>query len=167
MSFFRSRLGLMVLIGAISMFVLAVGPAGAAQADDTFNVPPGTTADESQGSGSCVEDPATVWTCSSLRAAVEAANNFSGDDTINVPAGTYNLDYGRLRIDRCNSKGGPGTLTITGAGARDTFVDGQNEDRVFKIYCGKATITDLTVQHGQREYGAGIYVSYERRVDAA
>ena len=38
MSLFRSRLGLMVLIGAISMFVLAIGSA-AAQAN-TYNVNP-------------------------------------------------------------------------------------------------------------------------------
>lgn len=123
-------------------------------ADITVN----TTADENNVDGDC-----------SLREAVEGANNDaaidactagSGADTITVPAGTYTLTDGEVSI---------GTdMTISGAGATSTIVDGGDGGRVFDIFDSGATvvINDLTVQNGQSGDGGGIYTDGTLTIDS-
>ena len=79
----------------------------------------------------------------SLRAAIEEANAFPGDDTITVPAGTFPLVFGQLVISSTDK------LTIVGAGAGNTIIDGGGGDRVF-LALGAATldISHVTVTGG-------------------
>jgi CSLREA domain-containing protein/uncharacterized repeat protein (TIGR01451 family) len=107
-----------------------------------------TTDDELNGDEDC-----------SLREAIRAANingpvsgcpAGDGDDTIVVPAGTYDLDLagagenaaltGDLDITE--------SLTISGAGAATTIVDGDDLDRVFEIRAGSNELTGLTIRDG-------------------
>ena len=71
----------------------------------------------------------------SLREAIIAANANPGPDIITLPAGTYTLtiagdERGRRGHRRPRH---PGDLTINGAGASTTIVDGGGIDRVFHI----------------------------------
>ena len=103
----------------------------------------------------------------SLREAIIAANANAGADTVVVPAGTYVLmllgsgeDFaatGDLDIR--------GDLTLTGAGAATTTIDGNgasaDPDRVFQIISGSVSISGVTVQNGNSvgtgSFGGGIY----------
>lgn len=96
-------------------------------------------------------------TCT-LRAAVMEANIDGGKNKIVLPAGHY-----RLTIPPSTEAGfaGPsnassgdlaiedGTLTIVGAGARHTIVDGNHLDRIFSIgNTATVTIRDMTLTGG-------------------
>ena len=117
-----------------------------------------TTNDEYNTNGKC-----------SLREAVITANNDghavdcgplrTGWDFITVPAGTYKLSLsggeafpgsaGDLDITDA------GGVTIKGAGARKTIIDGQDIDRIFDIRPGaQAEIIDLTITNGSVTGGA-------------
>jgi len=85
-----------------------------------------------------------------LRAAILEANALSGATTITVPAGTYVLSVGAIGI---GTTGIPGSVTINGAGAASTIVDGANSDRVFMVTSGVVTISGLTVRNGQTNNG--------------
>jgi len=107
--------------------------------DDELNIP--------VGDGDC-----------SLREAVQAANTDtvvdacpagSGDDTVNIPAGTYLLTLTGSAEDG-NATGDldlAADLTLQGAGAPNTFIDGNSADRVFHVTTGgfNPTFQDLTV----------------------
>jgi hypothetical protein len=100
----------------------------------------------------------------SLRSALMATNDTGGSNTINLPAGTYLLtiapngsngdDSGDLTIGRGLVEN---DLTITGASAATTIVDGNSLDRVFDVgfFC-TATIANLTIQNGKGIFGGGI-----------
>jgi CSLREA domain-containing protein len=76
--------------------------------------------------GSCDAD------CS-LREAVVAANAASGDDEITLPSGTYALTITGSAEDRAATGDLDirDSLTVRGAGARATIIDGGGIDRVF------------------------------------
>ena len=62
-----------------------------------------------------------------------------------VPAGTYVLTLGELLVDK--------TLTISGAGAATTIIDGQNGQQFFRDIHIKApgsqiTISGVTIRNG-------------------
>jgi CSLREA domain-containing protein len=109
---------------------LAAAPAGA---DTTFTVT--KTADTNDGSclpGNC-----------SLRDAVTAANADADASTINLPAGHYTLT-GAAGEDM-NATGDLDVthdLTVIGAGAASTVIDGGLNDRIFDV---KGTTTHFTV----------------------
>jgi CSLREA domain-containing protein len=100
-------------------------------------------------------------TCT-LRAAVQEADETSGLDTVIVPAGRY-----RLSSTPSPEAGAAGEqdaangdlditddLTVRGAGAGQTTVDGGGLDRVFEIASGTtATITDMTITGGDASAG--------------
>ena len=89
-----------------------------------------------------------------LRAAIQQANASPGVDYIELPAGNYGLTIlgtseneavtGDLDIND--------DLTISGAGANVTFVDGGGLDRVFDIgptnNTAQVTLQHITIQHG-------------------
>jgi len=107
-----------------------------------------TTADSNDGA-------CTVALCS-LRDAVIASNTAGGANVITLPAGTYNLtipgtgeDFaatGDLDIRT--------SVTINGAGAATTIVDGGAIDRVFDVLAGAVVFNGITVRNGQPGSGA-------------
>lgn len=131
------RPGLVALAAALILLLWPAATAGAA----TFNV--NKTADTADGS--C--DPADC----SLREAIVAANASGGADTVNVPAGHYTLTLGtELPISA--------TLTIVGAGAGATSIDGNATTRVFNVSgAGTAvTMSGLTIERGRSTNGSAI-----------
>ncbi len=98
-----------------------------------------------------------------LRAAIQEANAFSGDDLIQLPSGTYTLSVFGTNEDA----GATGDLdissqvTITGTGAADTVIDFVNADRVFDLAsAANVTLNDLKIRRGatlsSSDDGAGI-----------
>jgi hypothetical protein len=103
-------------------------------------------------------------TCT-LRAAVMQASVNPGDTTILLPAGTYLMtrlpsgangpDSGDLNL----VKTGDDTITIQGAGAQSTIIDGNDLDRIFLVADPtQALISDVTIRNGTAQFGGGIRV---------
>ena len=104
--------------------------------------------DATPGDGSCM----TAGGVCTLRAAIQEANALAGADVITVPAGTYDLTLtgpnedsaatGDLDIQE--------SVTINGAGATSTIIDGQHSDRIFDIFdtAGNVAIQGVTVRNG-------------------
>jgi hypothetical protein len=105
-------------------------------------------------------DDATPDDCS-LRGAVTAANALVEASTIDLPAGTYEL----TQTSSCTRKfpGGftsllsgvplclTGTLTIRGAGAATTIIDGKGSHRdLFVSFGAVAELRDITLTNGRR-----------------
>ena len=93
--------------------------------------------DVSPGNGICdVFEARGVCT---LRAAIMEANALDGDDTITLPAGTFTLtrpgagENGALTGDLDVTDFG-NKLTIIGAGAAFTHINGGEIDRVFHVF---------------------------------
>ena len=128
-------IGLLALAALLALFAQGQ-PAYAA----TFTVT--KTADTNDGvcDGDC-----------SLREAIGAANAAAGADTITVPAGTYTLSIAGTGED-ANATGDldiSDDLTINGASAATTIVDGGALDRIFEIVAGNTVeIADVTVRNG-------------------
>ena len=85
------------------------------------------------------------------------ANALHGADTIGVPVGTYTLSIAGTDEDA----GATGDLdvtddlTINGAGAAATIIDGGGLDRVFHVFTGSTvTISGVTIQNGKSAVGA-------------
>jgi CSLREA domain-containing protein len=118
-----------------------------------------TTDDELNNDGDCA-----------LREAIEAANTDtavdacpagSGDDIVVLPGGTYPLDIPGAGEN--NNQTGDldilDSMTIQGAGADATVIDGGGLDRVLQIHPGRVVeISDVTVANGHLYdgYGGGI-----------
>jgi CSLREA domain-containing protein len=122
---------------------LVLIPAAAAQAAVFFVT---TTADGNNGG-------CTVSLCT-LRDAVIANNAVLGTNIITLPAGLYNLTIAGANEDNAATgdldiKAGS-DLTINGAGAATTIIDGGALDRVFQVL-GNATlfaVNDVTIRNG-------------------
>ena len=146
-SAFAFRLCSVPVLLALLVSAIGVTPAYAA----TFVVT--KTADAADGT--CDAD------CS-LREAIIAANSAPGDDTITVPAGTYTLTIAGTSEDAAatgdldiNSN-----ITINGAGAGTTIIDGGALDRVFHVSGAFAVnISGVTVRNGRisDHNGGGIW----------
>src|SRR5437867_13154215 len=117
------------LLFVLASLLLAVAPAAAA----TFTVNDDTqdAVDAAPGDGSC----ATAGATCTLRAAIQEANAHAGADTIMVPAGTYLLTIAGQGEDIAATGDLDITddVTITGAGADNTILDGNGIDRIFDI----------------------------------
>ena len=94
-----------------------------------------------------------------VRAAIETANATPGPNTVIVPAGTFKITrpaappITQLVVLGTSPDDGyfaiTGSVTIRGAGARRTVIDGNGLDRVFGVRLGAtATISDLTITGG-------------------
>ena len=106
----------------------------------------------------------------SLREAIQAANTNapfggcpagSGDDTITLPSGTYILNL--VGADDLNQSGDldvRSNITINGAGAATTIVDGNATDRVLDMILGAAfSLSNITIRNGRANgTGGGINV---------
>jgi CSLREA domain-containing protein len=148
----RERLSIWVIAVAWAA-VCHVAPAAAftvnSQADEV---------DAKPGDGSC----ATAGGACTLRAAIQEANE-QGGATINLGPGTYTLTIkptGGLPDISNGDLDLYGELTISGADAKTTIVDGGGLDRVFSAQvASRVTISDVTVRNGaaqQGEDGGGI-----------
>lgn len=115
-----------------------------------------TTADELNADGDC-----------SLREAIQSANTDTavdactagaGADTIVLPAGTFTLTLTGIGED-ANATGDldiTSNITITGASATTTIIDGNAADRVFHVISpGILTLNTLTVRNGNPGAGDG------------
>lgn len=114
--------------------------------------------DVSPGNGVC----ATASGQCTLRAAIMETNALPGADTITMPAGTY-----ALTIPGADENSGvtgdldiTDELTLSGAGAANTVVDGGGLDRVIEVrrpQMPSVGIRDMTVRNGNASGGGGIY----------
>jgi len=104
--------------------------------------------DATPGDGICAD---AAGQCT-LRAAVQEASAQPSGSTITilVPAGTFPLKLGVLSLTA-------NTITVQGAGAVATTVDGRNASQVFNV-SSAATVTlgQLTITHGNASLGGGI-----------
>jgi len=135
---------LRLLVSPVCLFVTATFVPAA-----TFNVTSTMDAvDASPGDGIC----ASAGSQCTLRAAVQEANALAGADTIMLPAGTYVLTVGGASA-RCEDAAAEGDLditddvTIVGAGAPVTIIDGNGIDRVFDV-AAKADMRGVTIRNG-------------------
>ncbi len=112
--------------------------------------------DQSPGNGAC----ATLAGTCTLRAAIQEANALPGPDAVTLPVGTFRLGVtgagenaaatGDLDVTQ--------PITISGAGASLTVVDGISADRVFHAAPGSTlTLRQLTVRNGNEPgFGGGL-----------
>jgi len=101
----------------------------------TFNV--NTTADTTV-SGGCTTDPA----CSLRDAIGRAGESADAEDLVLVPAGSYSLSLGELVVF------GTDTVTIRGAGARQTVIDAHQASRVFNLEADRNVLEGMTITGG-------------------
>jgi CSLREA domain-containing protein len=91
-----------------------------------------------------------------LRAAIMEANALAGPDVIHLPAATYFLAL--PTPDEDANAGGDlditDDLTLLGAAAGTTIVDGALQDRVFHVLTGTVAISDVTIRNGKSTDGA-------------
>jgi CSLREA domain-containing protein len=134
-----------------TVLLAQLGLAGAARAN-TYQV--NSTADAvdvAPGDGSCASASGSC----TLRGAIQEANAHPGADTIVLPAGEYDLTIPGQGEDAAATGDLDITddLTITGAGAAITIVDGKQLDRVFHVDpAGKkisAVISGITIRNGK------------------
>jgi CSLREA domain-containing protein/uncharacterized repeat protein (TIGR01451 family) len=165
------RLAVVSTVAALAVPGLGAVPAAAA----TFAVDTTTDAvDANPGVDGC----ATAGGQCSLRAAIQEANALGGTHTITLPAGTYTLTIGGTGEDAAATGDLDVTadITIVGAGATTTIVDGGALDRVFDVRTGKLTVSGVTVRNGESPFdedggglraanGSALVVSESRIVD--
>jgi len=96
-----------------------------------------------------------------LRAAIQAANQLAGADTITLPAGLFQLSLTGTGEDAAATGDLDITddLTINGAGALSTTIDGGDHDRVFDVGPNGAPLSvffnGLTIRKGLASGGPG------------
>ena len=105
--------------------------------------------DTAPGDGQCQTSAATC----SLRAAVMEANAWGAEvvDTIVLPAGNYRLSRtGQDEVAAVGDLDVTAALIITGAGAGQTTIDGNSQDRIFDVYsAGDLTLDGVTLTRGE------------------
>jgi CSLREA domain-containing protein len=146
------RAGRLLLAGGVALaasLAVSLRPAPAAAATLTFQV---TTTDDapdaSPGDGICAD---AAGQCT-LRAAIQEASAQPAGSTITitVPAGTFPLKLGVLALTG-------NTITIRGAAAAATIVDGRNASQVVNIGpSATATLDQLTITGGSASLGGGV-----------
>jgi CSLREA domain-containing protein len=146
-------------LGVVAVIVLGtLGTAGAARAADFVVDSTADAPDVKPGDHVCRSAAATC----TLRAAVEETDATAGEDAVLVPAGRYRLtsvpspeagmpnedDAGNGDLDITDD------LTVRGAGAGATTLDGGGLDRVFSVAARTtAVISDMTITGGDSTGG--------------
>ena len=118
------------------LVLLAVAPATASAA--TFTADPALP--DSASDGDCATAGCT------LRDAFGSADAADGN-TVKIPAGTYTLTEGVIAFSV--------SMTVEGAGARSTVIDGNDATRLFDVGADGKTLTfrDLTLTRGRPSAG--------------
>ena len=146
----------LVMVGAFaSMGLITEANAATFTVNSTVD-----SVDSNPGDGIC-NDGAGRCT---LRAAIMEASALAGADTITLPTGAYTLTIPG-RGENLSASGDldiTGTLTINGAGAASTIIDGGGIDRVLEVRPGATVlIQTVTVRNGNArptgESGGGLY----------
>jgi hypothetical protein len=142
----------------LALAVASIPSAGTSAAAAAFVVnSTGTATDPRPGDGVC----ATSTGVCTLRAAIHESNVLVGAQTVELPAGTYpsstppgsSNDIGKGDLDITDG------MTINGAGAGSTVIDGRGVDRLLEVHpeAGDVTLPDLTLRGGSHpESGGGI-----------
>jgi hypothetical protein len=96
----------------------------------------------------------------SLRSALMAANARTGSDKIILPRGTFTLALAGTGEDQAATGDLDilDSVTIQGASASNTILDGAALDRVFDVLGGSVQITKLAIRNGKAEIGGGIRI---------
>ncbi len=144
----RSLLLLLILTLVVSVSVVRTEPETVYAATFVVNNT-NDAVDINPGDGECRTNPSGTAQCT-LRAAIQEANAFPGADVIQLPSGTYTLT---ITGNEDNATAGDldipvGSVTIVGAGAGTTTIDGNGIDRVFHVIGGTLELRDLTVTGG-------------------
>jgi CSLREA domain-containing protein len=156
----------LMAVALLMLAVLSVRLIFAAPSTATLTV--NSTLDEPDSNvsnGQCISTPSGKCT---LRAAVMQANVFNVDTTILVPSGIYTLTIPPVGSDGSETgdlnlttpASGSPVISIIGAGANKTFIDGNQIDRVFRIESGRtASISGTTIRNGLSSVsdGGGIW----------
>lgn len=139
-------IGAMLLVASMVGGVLASESAAGATSTATLYV-------RHSGTGSTCTGSSTADACSSIQTAVTLADHDAGAMTITVGPGTY------TEHDISVTTNSIASLTIKGAGASSTTIDGGTLSWVFDVV-GQPhlTIEELSITHGQAGdgYGGGI-----------
>src|SRR5437867_5913958 len=137
-----TRIGLLAFASLIAPLLASPGQAATFIVDTTLDL-----VDAVSGDGLC----ATASGTCSLRAAVQESRALLGPDTIILPSGIYTLTI----AGASNNSATSGDLdiseelTIVGAGARTTIIDGNRLDRVFDIRNPvPVSISGVTIRNG-------------------
>lgn len=143
-------IALLTLILLSSWFYLSSQRIYAAPTNTTITV--NTTNDELNNDGDCSLREAVI--AANTDTAVDACPAGNGADTIIVPAGIYTLTL--TGADENDAQTGDLDITspvsINGAGAANTFIDGNAADRVFDIFA-QTTLSQLAIQNGSFAHG--------------
>src|SRR4051812_32604953 len=147
------------ILGALAVLGLALAP-GIARAAEFAVDSPTDAVDADVGDGKCAS-AAEGGGCT-LRAAVQEANAAGAASTIVIPAGRFRLTIAAVPAagSASDSDAGNGDLdlngevTLRGAGADRTIVDGGGVDRVFETD-GRASarLSDMTITGGDSTAG--------------
>lgn len=124
-----------------------------------------TTNDELNSDGDCSLREAIR--AANLDAAVSGCPAGSGADTIILPSGTYVLKIAGASEDAAvtGDLDIAGDLTITGAGASESIVEGggdTTQDRAFQVISGSVSISGITIQNSELGFGqagGGVFVN--------
>ncbi len=137
-----TRIALLAFATLIAPVLAPLGRAATFTVDTTLDV-----VDALPGDGVCAT---AAGTCS-LRAAVQESKALLGPDTIILPSGIYTLTIAGAGNNSANSGDLdiPEDLTIVGAGARTTIIDGNRLDRVFDVANPvTVSISGVTIRNG-------------------
>jgi hypothetical protein len=117
---------------------------------DVAGYPGDTVCETAPGDGICT-----------LRAAIMADNHLPGGNaTIKIPAGTIKMTLGPTGTDdeTTGDYNLTNSVTIIGAGEKQTILDLNGLDRAFSIAPGTvATISGLTIENGYTMYDPAVY----------
>ena len=152
--------------GAVTLLAVVLGVLVAGDSPARASIAVTSATDEVSDNGQCsLREAITVL---NEGTAADCTNTATDQSTINVPAGDYKLTL-RGSGDDSNETGDLdllGSMTIQGAGAGTTFIDGDSAnaggstDRVLDVVPGLinpiATINGVTVENGQAPAATGL-----------
>lgn len=108
----------------------------------------------SDGPGTSCADPG--YRSNNQDALEDALNHVSEGDIVHICAGEYVYTASFIRPASL-----PDNVTIEGAGAGSTILNGADQHYLLGIYSAVGIVVqDLSFEHGEDIYGAGLYIEY-------